>query len=797
MSINELEIRQSGYIHFPLPLHPENSLEKEMLQLEIKKEHSFRSLGDLSNWNKIGNAVLSLSLEQTPSAKPAIIFSAASPWGERPKGRLEEGDCSNYGNFGIQADIPAGNWEAYNRISFYLKAECAGVRHATVNLSFQNNGRIKIPDIYNREGVHNINLTCGEWTFISLQIDTLPRDCITALRFCSGMAGCETDPDLGNSLSFTVGDICLQKTAETENTLGWALPGGKTAYCYSGYLPKMKKTAIAGIPAGSRFSILNEKDEKVFSGISTEFSGYPQVSVLDFSPVEQPGNYRIRTDYEETAPFPVSLQVYTSSLWKTINFLFCERCGYPVPGSHQSCHRDITAHHDGRSFVFCGGWHDAGDLSQQLVQTAEITYSLFEAAEAYSKDTGLALRLREEALWGLDYILHSRFGDGWRATSVGISMWTGGFLGDKDDLRARCHNNAYENFLCAGVEAFCSMQLLETDPQLAKRVLSCARADFQFAQERFNITVFSERPPEYWEHTWMTSPSLFAATISWAATQLYIGTQDKAYGAKAAKYGDYLVSCQASIQAGCAQFPAWGFFYRSPEKKSLQHFNHQARDQYYMMALIGLCQTQPEHPSFRRWSQSVQLYGDYLKALMEHGNPFGMMPSGLYRLEEINDTEAFSRQHLETGEEVKEDYLQQLQNAAALGDGFYLKQFPVWFSFRGNNAVILSMGKSASMCGLFLKDRSLLCIAVSQLEWNIGKNPFRQSLMYGEGRRYAQQYATMPGEMAGELPVGVQTLRNGDEPYWPQMNNATYKEVWTTPSARWLSIAADVARMEI
>ena len=84
----------------------------------------------------------------------------------------------------------------------------------------------------------------------------------------------------------------------------------------------------------------------------------------------------------------------------------------------------------------------------------------------------------------------------------------------------------------------------------------------------------------------------------------------------------------------------------------------------------------------------------------------------------------------------------------------------------------------------------------SQLAWIIGVNPFRQSLMYGEGIRYAQQYAAKSGEAVGELPVGVQTLEDEDAPYWPQMNNATYKEVWTTPSGRWLSILAELYRKE-
>ena len=60
----------------------------------------------------------------------------------------------------------------------------------------------------------------------------------------------------------------------------------------------------------------------------------------------------------------------------------------------------------------------------------------------------------------------------------------------------------------------------------------------------------------------------------------------------------------------------------------------------------------------------------------------------------------------------------------------------------------------------------------------MGKNPFGQSLIYGEGSNYPQLYTALPGETVGEIPVGMQSYFNEDAPYWPQFNTATYKEVW-------------------
>jgi hypothetical protein len=39
--------------------------------------------------------------------------------------------------------------------------------------------------------------------------------------------------------------------------------------------------------------------------------------------------------------------------------------------------------------------------------------------------------------------------------------------------------------------------------------------------------------------------------------------------------------------------------------------------------------------------------------------------------------------------------------------------------------------------------------------------------------------------------VGIESWENKDVPFWPQVNTATYKEVWMHSALRWLWIAAD------
>ena len=64
-----------------------------------------------------------------------------------------------------------------------------------------------------------------------------------------------------------------------------------------------------------------------------------------------------------------------------------------------------------------GGWHDAGDLSQGLLNTGEATYAMFALADRLrreGRDPALVARLLEEARWGLDWVMKVRFDGGYR-----------------------------------------------------------------------------------------------------------------------------------------------------------------------------------------------------------------------------------------------------------------------------------------------------------------------------------------------------------------------------------------------
>lgn len=782
----QADILHSGIVHAPLRLDDSLSLETAGLRKPLLKSRALSS--DFNRWTSEGVGQIQFSKAIDPEG--TMLLTLPTKRDSWAPGAAADGDYANYGGASAVLTVDREDWQAYNRIFYQIYPDCEGSRNVHLNLYYSNDGTVKIPDEYHREGTHEINLINKQWNQGYIEISELPRDAIHKIAF--GVPGFGRDRTTGDSLKFYIKGLELQQIADPEVMHGWVPAENRLAYSSSGYARDGQKTAIAPKALqGHAFQLIRLADGNVaFEGKAKAVqSSIGEFAELDFSDFQENGTFRIDFNGQQTASFEIGTDIWENSVWRVLNFIFCERCGYPVPGKHGSCHGDIIAEHKGLKLAYQGGWHDAGDLSQQSLQTADVTFALLEMAnKTKSSNPALSLRLQEEAEWGIDFILKTRFGDGYRASSAGIVIWTDGLIGNMDDMKARVHNSPFDNFLYAGYEAFAAASL-SRDPMLISYLEKIAKEDFKFALQKFEDTGY-DHFPIFWEHSYNTSQSQFMATASWAASQLYQLTKDPYYAEKAAEFIQYTLACQR-VEPLKDKDKISGFFYRDRSHQTIVHFNHQSRDQIYAQALIALCETQAEHRDFGSWHQAIQRYGKYLKDIAQYTYPYGMLPSGVYGIHEAQDSLSFHRQHLFPGKDALTDYTKQLQAGLQLDDTHYLKRFPVWFSFRGNAAIHLATGKAAALTGKYLKDEQLKQIGQEQLYWIVGKNPFSQSLIYGEGANYAQQYCPLPGEMVGEIPVGIQTKLNEDLPYWPQANNATYKEVWMTSAGKWLSLVAE------
>jgi hypothetical protein len=113
--------------------------------------------------------------------------------------------------------------------------------------------------------------------------------------------------------------------------------------------------------------------------------------------------------------------------------------------------------------------------------------------------------------------------------------------------------------------------------------------------------------------------------------------------------------------------------------------------------------------------------------------------------------------------------------------------------YRGHFGTILPQAQSLVNAAQLRGDLASAELSEHQLEWVIGRNPFSQSTMYGEGYDFPPLYTPSSGDIVGALPVGIQTLEDNDIPYWPVQANWTYKEIWVHPVARWIWLMRDLS----
>lgn len=789
----EKQLYTSGMIHQPLPLNTENSFEANGWKKEVL--HSTPFAYSVEGWEHSGWGSISFTTEKTISGKGSIKLQFPTSTGKRATGSPSDPDYATYGNSGVSYHLNGANLEKYNRIAFSIYPDCDGARIVNMNLIFINASTPTKPGYNQPSGSHLINLVNKEWNHCFLEIDEYQRDKVMEISFSTALKG--KDRTTGDSAIYYIDNLRLQTVKNPEKVSGWMPADGKIIYSSTGYAQNSPKTAIVNtnnyLYTSKRFQLLHPASgQTVYEGdIKEETTTLGRFGFMDFTGFNRPGTYRLKAGNLLTPPFRIGENIWEDSQWKVLNFIFCQRCGYPVPGKHATCHVDLMSKHAGRSISYSGGWHDAGDLSQQTLQTGDVTFSLLEAYNKQKdKNPALAARLLEEAEWGLEFILKNRYGDGYRASSMGLLIWQDGVFNTLDDISTvRVQNLAFDNFLYAGYEAYASMTL-HHDPMLQEYLVRVAEEDFALAMEKYQRDGFDKFLQPY-EHSYNTSKSQYMATISWSASQLYKLTKKSYYAGIAAEYIRYTLDCQRTEPLDDKDGTR-GFFYRDKSRKSIVHYIHQSREQVYMQAVTLLCETQKEHPDYPKWVNAIRLYGDYLKGLMKYTRPYGMIPSGVYHAEEYKDSTGFYALHLFPPANAKDLYTEQLKRGVRLDKEHYIKRFPVWFNiFNGNTAIHLSTGKSAAICGNFLNDRELLDIGLEQLYWTVGKNPFGQSLIYGEGHNYPQMNTFSSGEMTGEMPVGIRTLGNDDIPYWPQTNNACYKEVWVTSAGKWLSLIAE------
>ena len=767
-----------GPPRMPMPAEVTNSAEYKWLNKTVLETRILDDMSDPADWSFQGQGRMTFptntGIPGMPHLRVDVDIHDQQPAAGRSGGLPAVAAVRSF----------AGeDWRGYNRISFRIRPRLSGFHVLSLLVVFRNDGEEKVPDVYRREGNHYVTLPNNRWTHVLWEITPLARDKVTSLEFRYWVN--KRIPDPGDRVAFEVGRLELHRV-DPDHFEGWNVAPGAVSFSHTGYQSGSSKTAIAsGLEAGE-FSLMRVETgetvlRKPIRRVKTRLGQFEQ---MDFSEVRMPGSYIIRVGDARTRSFRIDPDVWRESIWKSINFFYGERCGMEIPGIHDACHRDWQAVLDDRKIIMNGGWHEAGDLSQGAVNTAEATYAMFSLAEklqARAEDPVLVERLIEEANWGLDWLMKVRFPGGYRIGFAGMNIWTNGIIGDADDRTRVALNNPNVNYLAASAGAIAYNVLKRREPERAARALAMAEEDWRYAIEG------QETPETQSTPAYAATEMELASVGILASLELYRATGRQEYSEKAQELARVVVNSQQRSYVG-RSFPLAGFFYTSPRKTEIFHQFHRGNDQAPIVAMARLCEAFPDHADWMQWYSVAALYSEYQKSAAGTTEPYGVLPAYVYR-----DDEYLQIAEGDRYQSSREAYREQVLQGMPMGDGYYLKAFPVWFARRGNFGVLLSQAKGLSAAAHLRGDLAAAHLAEKQLQWVVGRNPFTQSTMWGEGYDFAQQYSVSSGDIVGSLPVGMLTRGNRDVPYWPAQNCYVYKEVWVHSSARWLWLMQDLA----
>lgn len=763
---------QKQYPAFPLTVPEQNSLRTRWEKKPVLEFHLIEDMEQDGKWKVTSIGKMSYTQDRAKDGKRSLRFSTSirdTAFLNLPGNKTKWG--SQFFNINGQAgsssvqlrfDTPQ-DWSKYNRVSFWVYVHATNLPRHNINLGINNEGTASGILTSARTSYCN-DLKPGQWNHVLFEMPHLPRNKVTMFSLTRELTG--NSPGENDLVTYDIDHIELQRVAADQYE-GWTVAPDKFSFSHIGYRPNDAKIAMVGTNAGDKFQLIDQKGAVVFSGdvkaLRTKNGDFQQ---LNFSDFKKEGNYRIRTGKLVSNPFPIKQNVWLAPVFKALNFYYCQRCGYEVPGLHKACHMDWQGFRGDVKKVVNGGYHDAGDLSQGIWRTAMATYAMennLDALITRNDATEVTGRIHSEIAWGLQYLLKTRFGDGFHIHWCRMRMFTDNIIGTVDDVVIPAENIPWENFLAAAVEARAAILFEKSNPELARQAREAALDDWQAGVASRMVW----QKASFEEASWGATSSLLLAKM----------TGDKKYTDQAITFGNLLTQCQEKTFVN--GIPVTGYFYSNTERKSVIHNRHTAFEEAPMIALGMLCKDLPKNENWINWYSSAVLYSEFfMKRGSQISAPYNMLPNSVWAKAEIMS---------DKDEKRRDQMLQQYNDGTKLNDEYSLRTFPIWNDnlFHGNTNIQLSGTWALAEASKLRNDAEGMKLVGKQLEWNMGANPFGQSLMYGSGYDFAPQFAYCLKDIVGSLPVGMDS-RAGDSPYWPATVSATFKEIWMEPVSRFM-----------
>ena len=436
--------------------------------------------------------------------------------------------------------------------------------------------------------------------------------------------------------------------------------------------------------------------------------------------------------------------------------------------------KDRAAHFwddpDGPTVDARGGWLDAsGDTSKFL---SHLTYTSMMspqqiplcawamlaardelAAHKPALVPVLGARLRDEALWGADFLTRFRSAEGYFYTGIFDALTKK--LEERvitaplqNSVRTTRYQAAYRHGAGLAIAALARASTVDTDGDFPRTTyLTAARESFIHLEQHNRDYLFDGKESIIDDYT-----ALLAATELAQAGEDFV---------EAARRRARSLIDRYERAAG----PGW---FRG-DCDGRPYF-HAAEPGLPILALLRFAETDVEEAGAAR-EVAVRAMTDVLERTTAVANPFGYPRSLAQPL----------------GEEPREGF-------------FFPQANETGYWWQGENAAIASLSAAASACArIAAKDKPhLQTFANDQLAWIVGRNPFDSSMLQGRGRNnadYSSDFPNLPGGIVNGITSGwsdendIAFLPN----HAPEGDSWRWAEQWI-PHTAWFLLAVASAR---
>lgn len=502
--------------------------------------------------------------------------------------------------------------------------------------------------------------------------------------------------------------------------------------CHLGFLPNARKRIIV------RGAVLNGETITLVTpgGKSRALNFSPDVAhdlgrgcVADFSDVTQQGIYQATFRNQQSTPFTISPNVWQQALAVLAGYQGQQRCGPVTNRSNRpTCHLDDARRRDNGDRVdTAGGWHDAGDLRKWVDATLMDLFGLlsilrnlssFPSSGSLSKAALLA-----EVKYGNAYFLKMQDTDGlvWADVAGGFhgdnsdNHWTDNAAGTADDRWINIDKKPAIQAMFIMAEALVSEVFATSDSTYSARCMNAAA--------------------RCWSASNKTGPNTL--DLAWwvmAATEMYRITGKDMYRDELIRLAGQVAALQFTSPPN-AQMGLRGFFPMWPGNvQPLRDPVHSALPAYCLLRASNVVSGASSLLS-TRWAAAAKLYLDGYVVPMTVKSAYSVVPYGLFLRSSTADL------------------------YRPLGGGYTYRFFmPVKDRSRlwaGLNSHLLGHALLLLEAGSQFGESHYSDLALSQLEWVFGANPFAASLVTGLGARQPVPFSPFVGPITGGVMNGI------------------------------------------